>query len=301
MNKVQFSGFIITYNRSEILKETIEIVFKQSFCPEKLLIVDNSDDHLTKDLITELIDQKWPLEYIPTGFNAGPAGAASLGLKRLSEEGYDWIYWGDDDDPPKFPGVFEDLLNIGNNYPLIGAIGSVGSRFNFRTGIMERFNDDELESILEVNSIGGGHNLLINAHAIRMSNILPDVVLFYGFEEFDFLQRLKIQGFKILISGQSLYEHRKLKNRLGPQKLYNFLPKKINHSLNRKYYSDRNLIYILFYNLNKPLAGCMVIFRILIKSIFGFFGGFKSGVYNFKISIIAIYDGIFKRMGQRSI
>lgn len=299
MNKLKFAGFIMTYNRSEILEKTIEIIFQQSCAPEKLLIVDNSDNNITRDLIAGLKSKKWPLEYVYTGFNAGPAGAANLGLQTLSEEGFDWIYWGDDDDPPSFPGVFEELINIGNKFPRVGAVGSVGSKFNFRTGIMERFKDKELDGVLEVNAIGGNHNLIVNGNAIRISKIFPDVTLFFGFEEFDFLQRLKLDGYKILVSGQSLYEHRKLKNRLGPQKIYNLLPQERKHLLNRKYYSDRNLIYILFYNLNSPLAGVMVLIRILAKSVFGFFRDFKSGFSNLKISMKAIYDGIFKRMGQR--
>ncbi len=299
MDKLKFAGFIMTYNRTDILEQTIEIVFQQSFPPEKLLIVDNSDNNLTKELITRLSSNTWPLEYIHTGYNSGPAGAANLGLKTLLEEGFDWIYWGDDDDPPQFPNVFEDLISIGNKFPKVGAVGSVGSKFNFKTGVMQRFKDEELEGVLEVNAIGGNHNLIVNGDALRHSKILPDTALFFGFEEFDFLQRLKLKGYKILVSGSSLLEHRKLKNRLGPQKIYNFLPKENKHSLNRKYYSDRNLIYILFYNLTAPLAGVMVIIRILAKSVFGFFDGFQSGLSNLKISVIAIYDGIFKRMGQR--
>lgn len=299
MDKLNFAGFIMTYNRTEVLEQTIEIVFQQSFPPEKLLIVDNSDNNLTRDLIYELSLRKWPLEYIHTGYNAGPAGAANLGLRRLSQEGFDWIFWGDDDDPPKFPNVFEELIKIGHKISKVGAIGSVGSKFNFKTGIMERFKDEELDGVLEVNAIGGNHNLIVNGNALRTSKILPDINLFFGFEELDFLQRLKMEGYKILVSGQSLYEHRKLKNRLGPQKIYNLLPQERKHLLNRKYYSDRNLIYILFYKLNAPLAGIMVIIRVLAKSVLGFFDGFRSGLANLRISLIAIYDGLFKRMGQR--
>ncbi len=299
MDKLKFAGFIMTYNRTEILEQTIEIVFQQSFPPEKLLIVDNSDNKLTKKLIAELNSKDRPLEYIHTGYNAGPAGAANLGLKILSEEGFDWIYWGDDDDPPQFPNVFEKLINIGKISPGVGAVGSVGSKFNFKIGAMQRFKDEELDGVLEVNAIGGNHNLIVNGDALRFSNIFPDTSLFFGFEEFDFLQRLKMKGYKILVSGSSLLEHRKLKNRLGPQKIYNFLPKENKHSLNRKYYSDRNLIYILFYNLNSPLAGMMVILRVLAKSVFGFFDGFQSGLSNLRISLYSVYDGIFKRMGQR--
>lgn len=299
MDRLNFAGFIMTYNRPGILENTIRTVLDQSLSPEKILIIDNSDNDLTKKLILKLQKEKWPLEYIHTGYNAGPAGAAKLGLKILSDEGFKWIYWGDDDDPPLFPEIFENLLGLAKTNSKVGAIGSVGSKFNFLTGILERFKDEDVEKVMEVNAIGGNHNLIVSGSAVRDSKVFPDESLFFGFEEFDFLQRLKSKGYKILISGDSLLKHRKAKNRLGPQKLHGVLPNKENYSFNRKYYSDRNLIYILFHNLRKPFTTIVVILRLSGKAAFLFLRGFRQGIFNLKLTFLAIYDGLFKRMGHK--
>ncbi|TAE20248.1 MAG: glycosyltransferase, partial [Bacteroidetes bacterium] len=91
------AGFIITYNRVNILPDTVEKILAQSFPPEKLLIVDNSEGTETEEWVKTV--PHLPLHYYRVGYNSGPAGGAAIGLQKLAEEGYEWIYWGDDNDP----------------------------------------------------------------------------------------------------------------------------------------------------------------------------------------------------------
>jgi glycosyltransferase involved in cell wall biosynthesis len=56
--KTEFTGFIMTYNRTDILEETINTVLSQTYPPEKILIVDNGDDDKTKRLIESLNSYK---------------------------------------------------------------------------------------------------------------------------------------------------------------------------------------------------------------------------------------------------
>ena len=55
---IRLGGFIITYNRPEILGDTITKVFAQSFPPEILWIVDNSEGLETYHLISSLEDSR---------------------------------------------------------------------------------------------------------------------------------------------------------------------------------------------------------------------------------------------------
>jgi glycosyltransferase involved in cell wall biosynthesis len=77
MEQKRFGGFIMTYQRAAVLKSTIAQIFEQSVIPEKLLIVDNSDDDETKQMVLSLRDPR--LMYHGVGYNAGPAGAAKIG------------------------------------------------------------------------------------------------------------------------------------------------------------------------------------------------------------------------------
>jgi glycosyltransferase involved in cell wall biosynthesis len=85
----EFAGFIITYERAEIIGETIRKIFEQTLPPEKILIVDNSVSDTTEKVVVGLNDTR--LAYHRMGYNAGPAGAAAFALKQLANEGYPWI------------------------------------------------------------------------------------------------------------------------------------------------------------------------------------------------------------------
>ena len=186
-----FSAFIITYERDEILLDTIAKIFIQTLPPEKILIVDNSESLTTQDLIKQLNNPR--IEYSRVGYNSGPAGGANHGLKILSEQGYEWIYWGDDDDPPNQIDIFEKLLQLADAVEKCAVVGSVGHKFNFCSGKIERIEDKFLAStgVLEVDHIGGGMNKIINGKIIRDHAILPDKDFFFGFEDLDLDIKIK--------------------------------------------------------------------------------------------------------------
>jgi len=132
---MKFAGFIMTFERATILEETLGKIFSQTVSPEKILIVDNSITKDTEELISKLNNPK--VIYHKVGYNSGPAGAAKIGLTILASEGYDWIYWGDDDDPPFFNDTFEILLKVALSDSKCGCVGSVGQFLNKRTGFIK--------------------------------------------------------------------------------------------------------------------------------------------------------------------
>src|SRR5688572_6004037 len=137
MSNSDFAAFVMTFERSEILPGTLNAIFDQTFPPSKVLIVDNSVSSETEKLVQSL--GKSNVEYYKVGYNSGPAGASKIGLKKLIEEGYKWIYWGDDDNPPLFRDCFEILMKEANEK--MGIIGAVGSVFDWNTGIRKRYKD----------------------------------------------------------------------------------------------------------------------------------------------------------------
>ena len=55
---MKFAGFIMTYERAELLKASIDKIFLQTVYPEKLLIIDNSLTYTTEDLIKSINNPK---------------------------------------------------------------------------------------------------------------------------------------------------------------------------------------------------------------------------------------------------
>jgi GT2 family glycosyltransferase len=289
-----YSIFIITRNRSNILKSTIEEIFKQTFPPDSLLIIDNSDDEDTQLMYEQTNDSR--LQYHKVGYNSGPAGAAAIGIKILFEQGYDWVVWGDDDDPPKFNDVMESLFSIIPKIDIktIGVIGSVGVNFNIKTGLIERIPDKDLDGLLDVDCVAGNMFPLLHRN-IYLNTIFPDPDLFFGFEELDFCLAVKRAKLRIIVPAKEMYRHRVIHKRLNLEKSYKL---KALQSLWREYYGVRNRIYILL----KKEKSCVGVFRISIRTIakifYGFKFGYEYGRLNFYFLSKGLYDGFRNRMGM---
>ena len=110
----RYAAFIMTYQRKEILADTIQKLLEQTKPPSKILIVDNDPEKSASK-----ISESFPeinINYHAAGYNSGPAGAAYYALKILFEEGWQWILWMDDNDPPHFKNVIENILQIPEKY-----------------------------------------------------------------------------------------------------------------------------------------------------------------------------------------
>ena len=295
---VKFGAFIMTYERETILIDTIDKVLSQTFPPEKILIVDNSATQKTAELMLTLHNPK--VVYHKVGYNSGPAGAAAIGLQLLAAEGYDWIYWGDDDDPPIFENTFEILIKTALSDPKCGCVGVVGQFFNKKTGFVKRVPDAMLQSegTLEVDTIAGGMYKIVNGKMILERNLIPDEQLFFGFEELDFDLQIKKKGYKLLVDKPFYWKHRLHFNRTGLTK--KTWHKKSDSALQREYYSTRNILYICFKNTLLSALIC-ILFYSIIKQFLRFKQGFSTGYIGFKITFMAIFHFFIGKMGIRKI
>jgi GT2 family glycosyltransferase len=290
---MKFAAFIITYERPLLILSTINQIFAQTFPPQKILVIDNSLTDSTEKVIRDAGDDR--VEYVKMGFNGGPAGAAAVGLRRLAEEGYDWIHWADDNDPPRFPDCFECLLKKVD--ASIGVIGAVGSKFNWRTGLRERYKDSELHGLLSVDAIGGNFCMIVNSKAISDAT-LPDTKLFFGLEEFEFCQKIKSSGFRICVDGDLLYRHRQTSKMGEAEKKPSLVPRRSYETLKRDYYSYRNGIYLMVYRFRNYRLAFLYAVRAFAKIPFGFVKGFKFGMRNAYLLGAAVFHGIFAKMGR---
>ncbi len=291
--KYKLAGFIITYERHEILTDTLSKIFNQTYPPEKIIVVDNSESTNTQELIIALNNPS--IEYFRVGYNAGPAGGAYLGLKKLAEQGYDWIYWGDDDDPPDLMNIFEILIKIGESSTKCGCLGKLGHNFDKLKGEVKRTPDEELykKGILKVDNIGGNMVKIINGSMVRDYSIYPDPELFFGFEELDFDLRIKSIGYNLYVDRELFLEHRTKHNMLGFKR-----ERKTNNLSWRNYYSTRNLIIILKKN-NYYLALIIIVFKTFLKMILGFKKGYRVGWFEFKNQGLALLHGLFSVKGLK--
>lgn len=278
----------MTYQRADILPQTLQALLNQTFPPQYILVVDNSHDHATEKLISDLSNPH--IGYHRVGYNSGPAGAAHFGLKILAEQGYQWIYWGDDDDPPRTLDMFETLIgHIQAPERNMGQIGFVGHRFNIKNATIVKTSNDELngEGLLPVDTISGGMCKIVNAEVVK-AGVLPDETLFFGFEELDFDLKLKSAGYSSVVD-KSLFLSERIKAGKGNDA--NELTTRHFNTSWREYYSIRNLLFILSYH-KQPKAILLVLLRKISKIPLSYRYGLKNGNRTAKIVTTAIADWI---------
>lgn len=280
---LRLGGFIITYNRPETLKQTIGEIFNQTYPPELLWIIDNSEDLATDHMIATLQDPR--LKYFRMGYNAGPAGGAAKGLELCGKKELDWIYWGDDNDPPFRPDCFERLLAIRDVNPFVGVLGTVGHFFDRKKGVIKRVQTRLLErkESLAVDYVAGGMCMLVSGEVAR-AGIVPDPKLFFGFEELDFCLSVRRKGYAILVDCKLFIEAREMHNRSYFEEPVYY----VKSNLNREYYSLRNLLMISD-KLTLHSMRNHLIKKWIVKSIYGFRYGPCYGLLNFQLIWLAFW------------
>lgn len=87
---------VVTYNRKELLKESIRALLNQDYKNCNILIVDNASTDGTKEYIEEELENK-KVFYINTGSNLGGAGGFNFGIKEAYKMKSDFIWLMDDD------------------------------------------------------------------------------------------------------------------------------------------------------------------------------------------------------------
>ena len=296
-NNFIYAAFVITYKRPQVLVQTIHSIFKQSVVPVKLLIVDNDTEQSGKTVLKEL--EGLPVEYYSVGFNSGPAGGAYEGLKNLFTQGYEWVLWLDDDDPPRFNDQMEalaDVIERNKHLASFGMTGSVGQLYNANRGEIVRVTDEALLPgvDIEVDQIAGNMFPFINKKVFD-AGVLPDNKLFFGFEDLDFGLRVQNAGFKIIISGKEMYRHREFSGRLNFKRA-TYTEKKIS-TLWREYYGMRALMNIITRDRPNILAFIRFSLKCVLKIIYGFKFGFSYGAVNLKYIALGYFHGLINKMG----
>lgn len=300
MEKLRFAAFIMTFERPNTLRKTVLKLLDQTVPPHFILVVDNSITIKTAEEVEKIKSKS--IGYHRVGHNSGPAGAAKIGLEKLSEMGYDWIYWGDDDNPPGNNLVFENLFRklpaFEKKNINIGIFGGKGGLVNKRTGRVRSLSNEKLAKadVVEVDVVPGGHTMLVKAEVIK-EGVLPSPKLFFGFEELDFCLKVKSKGYRIFVDSEGWLRTRYKANNRGN---YQWKASRFGDAGNlwRDYYSTRNLLYI-FYRHEYYSAFLFTLIKSIAKSLAGFVHGIYFGRKNFQIQWAGCIDFFSGRFGKR--
>jgi GT2 family glycosyltransferase len=299
MTEPKLFGVLVTFRRPAALALMLDRLAEEDQPLELLVVVDNAPSARARQLVDVYRARDRRVVYIATSENLGPAGGRAVGMGRLlmTAADADWIVCLDDDEPPS-SGELTALVRFAEQMvardSTTGAVGASGGRFDLRRGLVVRVPDDELIGPISVDSIGGGQLPLYRVKAIRRAGAFsPD--LFFGFEELELGMRLREHGYSLYADGVRWRERRERGGRLGldPRPSHNLGP-----VTSRRYYSLRNLIYVLRMHRKPSTALRVALLHGVVKPLANLLVSPRCAIRHLRLNIRAISDAWRGRMGR---
>jgi rhamnopyranosyl-N-acetylglucosaminyl-diphospho-decaprenol beta-1,3/1,4-galactofuranosyltransferase len=116
------AAVVVTRNRADVLRETLEAIRRQEWPPASVLVVDNdSDDGTAAMLAAEFPEVGYHRLPENMGFGAGLAA----GMEQAAGSGCDYFWLLDDDSRPA-PITLRRCLKVAHTMPRFGIIGLSG-------------------------------------------------------------------------------------------------------------------------------------------------------------------------------
>jgi GT2 family glycosyltransferase len=187
---------------------------------------------------------------------------------------------------------------------MVGGIGVSGGRFDFDTGRVLRIGDDELGGPIVVDHVTGGGFPTYRVGAVREVG-LPSSELFFGFEELEYGLRMTEAGHPLYADGEIWLARRTVKRETGelpPESVSVRRARKSTLRLAepswRRYYSLRNLIYILRRRGHWWTAAKISLLRGVLKPLVNIPLSPRRSWQSLSLGVRAVWDGWLGRLGR---
>ena len=292
-------GVLVTFRRPQCLETMLVRLSAQDRQVDSLVVVDNDPEESARTAVERYAESRPGVHYLPTGANLGPAGGIARGMEHVLRDAADddWVVLFDDDDPPDTAQMLSALVEMGARLRQrdqhVAAVGLAGARFDAARGLTIRPDDEALVGAVPSDYIGGNQLPCYSVHAIRAVGFF-DETLFFGFEELEYGLRLRAAGFGLYAHGGLWRSARDRHGRLG----MDARPRRgLDAPTWRRYYSVRNLIYILRHHGN-GIAALRLAARSLGKPIYNLPSAPALATKHLRLNARAVADAYFGRMGR---
>lgn len=243
MSEKLFGIVVITWNRPELTKQTIENLMKVTNVKHTFTIVDNGsyDEELIEYLKTvKGNDKTQDFKIIWNNKNYGIALGKNIGLKHSLEIGADIVLLSDDD--ILYPQQYDkQLMEIYEKIPAVGAAGVCVEKEKFPVKVI-----NGVRCRPKSNNLGGA-TLTLSRRVVDSIGFLRGSV--YGLEDSDWYVRTSLAGLKsIYTEARGVHLDKDIRKEYRKQK--NFVHQK--GSCQLKAFALRKLIYTKTRNLYVP-------------------------------------------------
>ena len=192
------AAVIVTHNRVELLRASLEQVVNQTHPVQWVIVVDNGAERAVKQLVNDLAGER--AVYVPSQTNLGGAGGFALGFLTALSLGADAIWCADDDGRPADETVLKELYRVAEANklhevsPAVCNINDPGAlAFPLRQGLVWRRRMEELEGDFLPGIASLFNGALISARAMEIIGV-PDYRLFIRGDEVEYHRRLVNSG-----------------------------------------------------------------------------------------------------------
>ena len=301
--KPKVAIIILNWNGKEDTIECLESLKHITYPNYEILLVDNG----STDGSVECFRERYPgMEIIENGENLGFAEGNNVGIRRVMDEGADYVLLLNNDTvvDPEFLG---ELVKVAEGDERIGIVGPKiyyynephkihygGGKINWWIGrpyhcLIDTIEEDcDLKSEVEDVEFITGCCMLLNGQI--GNNIFFDEKYFAYFEDADLCVRLQQNGYKLVYNPESKIWH-KISRSSGK------------HSTFYNYYFGRNRILFMRKHAHFVNKIFFYPFQMLLKSLFAFiYFGIK--YRDFKITsafLNGIWDGLKYKRRKRKL
>ncbi|MDQ3485089.1 MAG: glycosyltransferase [Actinomycetota bacterium] len=214
MSEVQVAAVVVTWNRRELLAQSLQAIQRQTLAPAVVIVVDNASDDGTGRMLAERFPQ---LEVVQALVNTGGAGGFAIGLEEALSRGCRLVWLMDDDTVPEATALAQ-LVSARQRY--VGAAPAlVASRVIWTDGRDHPMNTprakpgmrvEERAASAEVGCIpirsASFVSVLVDADLVRERG-LPIADYFLWNDDFEFTTRI-IRGGRALYCPASVVVHK---------------------------------------------------------------------------------------------
>lgn len=292
-------GVLVTFRRPGDLERTLAALARQSRLLDELVVVDNGPAGEAEGAV-----RRWSasvptlVDYMAMGENLGPAGGLASGIEHVLDraEDDDWIILLDDDDPPRLDDAFEHLVGFAERLRAqhrVGAVGMAGAVLDRRRARFLPLSESDLTREVSVHYIGGNQLPTLSVRAIRDVGVF-DPRLFFGFDDFEYGQRLRSRGWQLFCDGAYVRRERDSAGTRGYQASHH---RGLAPATWRDYYGRRNLARVLI-DSGESAVALRVVARSFARPLANL--GREPGLArdHLLVSGRALFDALTNRMGR---
>lgn len=294
------AAVIVTYNRKELLAENINMLLKQTWPFDRIIIIDNC----SLDGTEEFLQKKGWLDeelfvYIKTPSNIGGAGGFYTGIKAAYEAGADWIVLMDDDGRAADPDTFRMLFNVAthayvekNKMLFLNSLVIQGELLSFKIGNF--YTVSEAKDLAEDGLIEGEANpfngTLITKELVEKIGY-PNLDFFIKGDEVDYKQRAIDAGAYIATVIDSSYIHPRPET--YEKKVLGIKVPFLVETPWKEYYTARNFTYM--YKKRKMYKA--ILFELVFVKILAIYSMKCRKISTLKMVLKGVNDGWKGKLG----